>query len=179
MFALTPCHVSWRIIERDPQGVILSDRELDNLVLNTGRDLIFRDLFAFSASAVIAFCAVGSSNTAATVTQDRLQYELIGNASRKTLTNTSGAALSASDIAAETTTISGCTYYKKLTVQTIYDTSDGNNGQIFNEYGLNTVSTLPANGLALSGIMFNRLVDPNPITKSASNTITVQITIRN
>lgn len=176
--SLVPSHVTWNIIVRDEEGNLVSEREMTNLVVNTGRDLLLKDLFMLSGSSGVVCLGVGASTTAAAVTDTRLTHELIGNATRKPLVNTSNAALSGSDIVAETTTIGGVVYYKKLVCQATWDVTDGNNGNQFGEYGLFTTATLPGTPTGTSGIMFNHLIDFTPPTKSASNSITAVVTVR-
>lgn len=179
MFCSTiPCHVTWQIIERDINGVEVSSREMTNLVVNTGRDMLLKDLFMLTGSSGVVCLGVGASTTPATVSDTRLTHELIGNATRKTLVNTSNAPLSASDIVSETTTISGVIYYRKLVCQATWDVSDGNNGNQFGEYGLFTSVALPGTPTGTSGTMFNHLIDATPPTKSPSNSITAVVTVR-
>ena len=150
-----------------------------NLVVKTGRELALVDIFGLTASTPIVAGMVGASSTAATVDDDRLIYEHIGNATRKILTNTSDAALTASDIedVVYVDPVTSVTFYKKLTVKYSYGTSDGNNGQPFREYGLNSSITLPGTPTGLSGIMLNRLVDSVTQTKTASNTINIFVSV--
>lgn len=174
-----PIHCSWKITEIDEDsGVILSIKEKENLITNNGRSLMLESTFGLAGSSVIVALAVGASTTTATVTDTRLTYELIGNATRKTLTNTSGAALTAGDITLETTTIGTVTYYEKLVVQAIYAAGDSNNGNQFGEYALANTVTNPANPTATSGVILNHLIDSSPVQKTASNSVTIQITIR-
>ena len=174
---IPPVRVEWKIIEEMSDGLVL-EREGLNLITNAGRDLLLKDLFMLSGSAGVVACGVGASSTTADVSDTHLTYELIGNAARKTLTNTNGDPLSGSDIVDETTTISSVTYYKKLVCQAVWDSGDSNNGNQFAEYGLFTTDALPGTPTGTSGTMFNHYIDPSPTNKSASNSITVQITLR-
>lgn len=174
----------WRKIEYDKEGNVVEDVVLRNLVTDAGRTQLISNLLALTASAgVIALC-VGACTTAAQVTDTRLTYELIGNATRKTLTNTSGAALSPSDIVTYSggTSIvlnatSTATFYQSITAQATYNSGDGNNGNQFGEYGLNTSITLPGAPTNTSGVLFNHLIDPSPTFKNSSNSITLQISL--
>jgi len=194
---IKPLYASWAILEHDlsayqdkPEifnsispdvinhyGVLVSEHTNENLITNVGKNLDFDRLFGFGLAAINALGA-GASATAAAISDTRLTYELIGNASRKTLTNTSGAALSNADIVAETITISSVTYTQKLVVQAVYGTGDGNNGQPFQEYALFNTTTNPATPTSTSGVMLNHFIDGSSILKSGSNTITVQTTLR-
>ncbi len=126
----------------------------------------------------------GSGSTAAVHTQSQLVYELIGNsayspAGRKTLTNTTPVALTASDVTADTYTDGlGNVYYFKITVQAIFPSDDLNNGAPFREYGLFSTVTLPGTPTGTSGTMFNRFVGGSNIDKDSSTQITVNITLR-
>lgn len=180
-----PVYGEWKIDEFDLAGNLISSHEYKNAVVNVGREQVVRFLFGFGGASSIVAMGVGASSTYNTtassgvsVEDTRLTYELIGNPTRKTLTNTNNTSLSISDYSLETTTVSGTTYYSKIVVQAQYAAGDGNNGNVFNEYGLFTTDTLPLTPTASSGLMFNRFVDPAPITKTASNSITVQVTLR-
>ena len=178
----TAAAVVWKLTEHDKAGNIVSEREMMNLITNSGRTQFFRNMFALSASGGFVALGVGASTTAATVGDTRLTYELIGNPARKPLTNTSGAALSASDIVTATTTIvlnvtSTATFYENISCQAVFNSGDLNNGNQFGEYGLFTTATLPGTPTSTSGTMYNHLVDPNPIFKSAANQITAVVTV--
>lgn len=168
----------WKLSEFDLYGSLISEHESENLVTNVGREFVVRYLFGFGGASSIVALGVGASSTAPAVTQTQLVSELIGNAARKDLTNTSGGALSVSDYVLETTTIGSTTYYSKIVLQAQFAAGDGNNGNTFNEYGLFTTAVLPISPTASSGDMFNRFVDAAPITKTGSNSVTVQITLR-
>lgn len=156
-------------------GEIIREVTDKNLFVKGGRELALVDIFGLTASTPLIGGMVGASSTAANVDQDRLIYEHIGNATRKILTNTSDAALTAADVedVVYVDPDSGVTFYKKLTVKYSYGTSDGNNGQPFREYGLNTAIALPATPTSLSGIMGNRLVDTVSQQKASNNTINI------
>lgn len=174
-----PMLITWDRIEQDRDtNEIISESSAENLIVNTGRDLMLKSLFALSGSAPVVCMCVGASTTAAAVGDTRLTYELNFNALRKPLTNTAGAALSPSDIVSETTTISGVTYYRKLIAQAVWDSTDLNNGNQFGEYGLNTDVGVPATPTTVKGVLFNHFIDPSPINKTSSNTVTAQMTIR-
>lgn len=178
-FAAPRYHVTWRIIERDIDGNIISDHESTNLVVNTGREQALRNLFAVGASGPFISIGVGASTDAASESQTHLVHELIdGNPGRKTLFDKNNNTLDNADIETDVTAISGVTYYRKLVVQGTWDSTDSRNGNQFAEYGLFTTTTLPGTPSGTSGIMFNRFVDPAPIFKTSSNSVTCQITIR-
>jgi len=179
----TACAV-WRIIEKDVHGNVLRDRELKNLIVNAGRNQDLLNLFMLPGSGGFVALGAGASTTAATVSDTRLTYELIGNAARKSLTNTSGAALSPSDVVSYPSGVaivlnatSTATFYSSVTCQAVYDSGDGNNGNQFGEYALFTTATNPATPTSTSGVMYNHLIDPSPTIKSAANSITCQVTV--
>lgn len=173
----------------NPFNIIINEHEAKNFVVNNGRDNVIAQLFGLtwgaSGTPVVAM-GVGASSDSSTlptaVTPTRLSYEYLGNASRRVLTNTDSETLlglaDRNDIASEDITISGYQFFRKIIVQSVYGPSDGNNTQVFREYGLFTTTTNPATPSSTSGIMFNRFVDPDPITKSGANTVVVQVTIR-
>lgn len=175
---------SWKIIEEDLQGNVLQVKEKANLITNPGRSQFIANALGLTGSAAVIALAVGACTTAAQVTDTRLTYELIGNATRKTLTNTSGAALSPSDIvtypsgtAIVLNATSTATFYQSITMQATYNSGDGNNGNQFGEYGLSTSITLPGTPTASSGVLVNHLIDASPTFKTASNSITAQVTL--
>lgn len=168
----------WKILEHDLFGRLVSEHESENLVVNSGRDLTCFFLLGLGSASSIVALGVGASSTAVTATDTRLVSELIGNPTRKGLTNTSNTTLTTADFTLDTTVVSGTTYYKKIVLQSQYAAGDLNNGNTFNEYGLFTTAVNPLTPTASSGIMFNRFVDPAPIQKTASNSVTVQITLR-
>lgn len=175
---LAPVLGIWKVIEKDPYGQIVDEREISNLVVNTGREMLLRTLFMVGASAGVVAMGVGASSIAASVNDITLTYELTGNGIRKTLTNTSGAALSASDIVVEVVTINSVTYNRKVVAQAVWQLSEGVNGNVFGEYGLFSTVVTPTTALGTSGVMFNHLIDPSPIPKTGANSITSQVTIR-
>lgn len=175
---LTPVFGEWRIVEQNKNGEVLQDRQLTNLVVNSGKVMLLTALFMLTGSSGVVSMAVGASSTSPSVSNTTLVYELTGNGVRKPLTNTSGAALSLSDIVAETVVISGVTYTQKLVAQAQWLTGDANNGNTFAEYGLFDSANCPFTPTSSSGTMFNRLVDPSPTLKTAANIITSQVTIR-
>lgn len=153
--------------------------ETPNLVTKAGRVLTANNLFAMGSSGIICSMAAGACATAATVNDTRLTFELIGNATRKRLTNTSGASLSSSDVTAGTTVISGYTFEESLTAQAAYETTDGNDGNYFGEFGLTTTLTLPVSGISTSGTLFNHLIIPGgtPILKQAGVQLLALVTL--
>lgn len=181
--AMPGCAV-WRIIEKDLHGNVVRDRTIHNLVTNAGRDQVILNTFMLAGSGGFVALGVGASTTPASVSDTRLTHELIGNATRKTLTNTSGAALSPSDIVTYPSGIaitlngtSTVTFYKSITCQAVYNSGDANNGNQFGEFGLFTTVTNPATPTSTSGGMYNHLIDPSPTQKSSGNSITAQVTL--
>lgn len=177
-----PAVAVWKILEHDVYGNLVSEREMKNLITNAGRTQFFTNLFSMTASGGFVALGVGASTTTAQVTDTRLTHELIGNAARKALTNTSGAALSPADIVTSTTSIvlnatSTATFYQNMSCQAVWNSGDLNNGNQFGEYGLFTTATLPGTPTSTSGTMYNHLVDPNPTFKSAANQITAIVTV--
>lgn len=164
----------WTLIERDLEGVVVSEKTLKNVVLDTGLVLQFKNLFMLTGSAGVVSMAVGASTTAADPTQTSLIHELSGNAQRKPLVNTSDAALSPSDIVQDITTIDSCDYRYKVTCKATWDSGDGNNGNQFGEFALVTDIDFAASG----EVFYNRLVDPAPTNKTSGNSIEAQMTVR-
>lgn len=173
-----PLVCSWKIKAWRPEtGEIVHEEEAKNIVVKVGKDDMLRLLFGLSGSSYVALAA-GACSTAATVDDTQLNYEHILNPSRKSLTNTSDVALSASDIASEDYTEDTCDFHKKITVRGVYETGDANNGHPFQEYGLFTTDVLPATPTSAQPTMFNHFVAATPITKDASTEIVVDITVR-
>ena len=171
-------HVVWDVTHKEKEsGEILSHTQSPNLVVNVGREYILRDLFNLSGTDFL-YMGAGSSSTTATVSDTRLTYELIGNADRKNLLNTSGGALDPSDIETGPYTVNAQTYYKRLSVQVEYDgDTDGNVDQVFQEYGIFSSDTLPGTPTSTSGLMFNHYIAPSPITLTAGSTLTITANI--
>ncbi len=170
----------WEIRYLDKNGQVelvgktISEKDLENVILDTGHVLVFRNLFALAGSGGLCALAVGASTTTAVATQTSLVRELSGNATRKSIVSLDDDGLQVSDIIQDVTVISSITYRWKLTCKALYDSGDANNGNQFGEFAL--VNKL---GYAASGeIFYNRLVDGAPTTKSASNSIEAQITVR-
>lgn len=176
----------WKRTEYDIDGNITSVSEKKNVVTLLGRDELFKLLLGFtdasSGSPIVAMgvgaSAVTGDSSDPNEVGNNLQYELIGDSTRQPIYNSSAVALSTADIVSDETTISSVTYYRKVVVQATYGTSDPNNGNVFKEYGLFTTLVLPGTPTGTSGVMFNRFEDPDPITKTASNAVTVQVTLR-
>lgn len=170
-------HVNWKIITYEKDGTV-HESEDNNLVVNSGRDLLLKCLFMLSGSAGVFCAGVGASSTAAVEADTRLAYEHIANGSRKTLLSLGGSSLSTLDIIPDVVTISGVTYYRKLVCKATWDSGDLNNGQTFAEYGLFTALACPGTPTGTSGVMFNHYIDASPALKSGANAIEAQITIR-
>ena len=164
---------------RTSTGEILQQQESGNLILNIGRDEVLKLLFGFSGSSPFISLAAGACSTAADVDDLGLNYEHILNATRKTLTNTSDAPLSASDIQTEEVVVSGTTYYRKVVARASYDgATDGNVYQPFQEFGLANTVTLPATPTSTSGVLLNHYVSLDPTILNPDTTIVVDTTIR-
>lgn len=156
-----------------------------NMVVDTGRINSMKGILPFTTSPVtMVAIGAGVCSTAEDYAQDRLIYELIGNAARKDLTRTTDSLaiasnpLTNSDIVSEVVTIGGFTFRKKVVLQAVYDFVDSNNGNTFREYALFSTATLPGTPTGLSGVMYNRIVDPSPIPKDINTKIIIQITMR-
>lgn len=169
-----PICVQYKVTKTEKDsGEVLYEETSKNLVVKLGREYVLRNLFDLTPTTFLAM-GVGVSSTDATVNDTRLTYELIGNATRVTLTNTSGAPLSSSDIQNGTFSVDGGTYYKKLPVQVIYDgTTDGNVGAFFAEYAIFDTDVLPVTPTSTSGIMFNHYVPNSSIELGPTTIITV------
>lgn len=120
---------------------------------------------------------MGSGSTAASATDTRLTTELIANATRLSLTNTSNASLTSSDIVDDPQTIGGVSYQKKIVVRASMLASDNNTGNV-QEYGLFDTATLPGSPTGTSGNIFNHFVAGSPINKTSSIQIDIDTTIR-
>ena len=175
-------YVEFEKWEHDLEGNLIKHYPpTHNLEVNSGRTHLMTMAFVPSASTSFGgfyYLGVGASATAASVTDTQLTYELIGNPTRKVLTDTNGLTPSSGTITPFTTTIGSTTYYEQIILQAIFTSGDGNNGNTFNEYALFNTATLPGTPTASSGVMFNHYIDPNPVTKTGLNQITTQITIR-
>lgn len=75
--SFVPCHVMWSIIERDEWGNVIEEREMSNLVVNDGRDMLLKDLFMLTGSSGVVCLGVGASTTTASVTDTRLTHDII------------------------------------------------------------------------------------------------------
>lgn len=183
----------WKIFEYE--GEFFNDPRIDklidvhedfNIVVNDGRSNVIAQLLGLASGAAgvaIISMGVGASSDGSTdETRTRLSYEYLGNANRIALTNTDSETFlgltNRDDIDLETLVVSSYSFYEKVVVQAVYGPSDGNNGQVFREYGLFSSLTLPGAPTSTSGVMFNRFIDPDPITKSGSNSVVVQVTLR-
>ena len=176
-------YTEWKTLVHSSETgeLIWESPEHKNLEVNSGRNRLITMAFVPSASTSFGgfyYLGVGASATAAQVTDTQLTYELIGNGTRKVLTNTAGLTPTNSDVVLETITIGSTTFFEKIVLQAIFTSGDGNNGNTFNEYALFNTAALPGTPTASSGVMFNHYIDPNPVTKTALNQVTTQITIR-
>lgn len=142
-----------------------------NLVTDVGRQKVLKFVLGINSPAApvsFPYLGVGSGTTAADAGDTELETELEGNATRKTLLNTSDLALSDSDIAAE---VSGA-FLWKVVAQATFLSGDANNGSTFAEYGLFTTNTYATD------VMYNRYVHPSPFVKSAALSVVVRVTLR-
>lgn len=173
--------VNYHIVQTDKEsGEVLYEVESPNLVVRLGREYVLRGLFNLSPTSFL-YMGAGASSTAATIDDTQLEYELIGNVSRKTGKNTSGGSITAADILSGTYSVGGGTYYELLPIQVTYDGStDGNVDATFTEYALFDSATLPGTPTATSGKMFNRYIPPGlgtTLTSSTLLTVTANIYI--
>lgn len=143
-----------------------------NVVTDTGRQLLAYNLLNLPGSGWALYGAMGSGATAATHTQDRLVYELIGDTTRPLITNQDASPLSTAAVTVttynDTSYIPTYSYYVQAIVrfQMDGDTSANVNKPI-QEVGLNTVAACPSTPTGLSGVLFNRYVYDTPTTLSA------------
>lgn len=175
----TPVTAVWRIIEKDLKGNIIADRGGENLVVNTGKEMLLTLLFAMAGSSTSAAitCAAGACSTPATLSDLRLPYEHIANSSRKGITNTSGTTLAPGNIESGSFVVNTITYTRRVIAQAIWDGSDSNLNQPFRDYALMSALLCPGTPTGTSGIMFNHYVDTQNIIKTAGNSITIQISV--
>jgi hypothetical protein len=168
--------VVWDIYATDIQGNLVGEQHAYNIVTDLGRESMILQNFGLGGSSFV-YLGAGASSTAAAHTDTHLLYEHTADAQRKTLTNSSGNSLSASDVVADTYTDAlGNNYYRKLVMKAIYLVDDPNTGP-FQEYGIFSVSTLPSTPDGVSGVMWDRMVADTAITKSGTVQITVNITV--
>lgn len=176
-----PTHAEWRLVHsvKETGEVLYDSGWVTNVVTDNGRNMTANCVFGLSASATLVALGAGACSTTAVHTDTRLNYEHILNAQRKTLTNTSGALLTNSDVGAASFSDSfGEPYYKKITIQSVYDGSvDSNVNQPFQEFGLFTTTALPATPTSTSGTCWNHLVNGSPITLTSSTVLTIQVTV--
>lgn len=191
-FGETPMLGEWKITRLDADRNVISISQEHNLIVNTGREQMIRLLMGFTsgeAGTPFIAMAVGASATTAVVGDTRLEYELIGNATRKALTNVSNVTLTSggtgSDIESESIQVAGelavddkWTFKRKIRVRATYEIDDGNNGNTFREYGLTSTLTKPGTPTSTSGNLFNRFIDPNPTPKTSGETIIAEFTLR-
>jgi hypothetical protein len=167
--------VEWELIHTDNySGMVLHHGEGKNLITKDGRQEALELLFGLG-SAFTALCA-GACSASALVTDSRLNYEHILNATRKALTVTSVSDDEYVD------PDSGVTFYKKITASASYDGStDSNANQPFQEFGVNTLMALPGTPTSTSGTLFNHYVHSVAIVLTGPptpTTLTVNIVIR-
>ena len=169
----------WRVICENVETGEIIEESGTNLITNAGRQDILALLFALSASSVMCALGAGACATPANVTDTGLNYEYIGNATRKPLTNVAGAPLSSSDIVSETWTDpnTGIEYYQRLSVQSVYLAADPNVGPM-QEFGVFNTLTLPGTPTGTSGSMLNHYVAESPLPKNNLTQITVIVDFR-
>lgn len=160
----------WNVKVHHIHDGLIYEETKENIVVRLARVDLLKHVFNLGSPINTGFLymGAGSGSTAAAVTQSALVTELTGNANRITVTNTAGAALSASDIVQETSS----SYDQKIIVQAAYPTGDGNNGSTFYEFGLFSSATFAA------GTMWNRFVLGASIAKTNLIAITLQVSIR-
>lgn len=163
-------YADWTIIAHDLDGNEVYREEKTNLILRAARKDVLRFLFNVGSPVTTGYLylGVGSGSAAAAVTQTALVAELVGNANRLSVTDTSGGSVDDTDITQST---SGG-FDQLITVQAVYPTGDGNNGSNFREYGLFSSATFAM------GQLLNRFVSASDIAKSSSLAITVQVNLR-
>lgn len=171
----TPSCIEWDIKGFDAEsGEMVYHFNDTNLVVRGGRQNVLRNFLGLAqlASSYI-FCGIGSGSTAAAVTQTALVTELFNSQSttRLPFTNTSGAALSTTDIVQETITVSGYDFDQKVVMQATAGINDFN-GYNFREYAC------MASNLFSSVTMANRIVASSDLAKTASLSVVIQVTIR-
>ncbi len=158
------CLCQWTITAINPDtGEIVNQVKSHNIITKLGRGLMLACLFGLPMASSLPAMAVGDDDTAATVDDDRLGNELLGNATRIQLgstasTSSSFVALGDSDVIDDPQTIGGIDYEKSITVRAIYPKTDGNNGSTMQEFALATTLTLPAISTDQSGWIFNHYV---------------------
>lgn len=179
-FEAIPFLGQWHIkAENIYTGETIYEEFSHNVVVKTGRAMVLELIAGTPTATSMPHMGIGASSTAATVNDTRLVHELIGNASRKTTTDSSGGSRDASDIQDEQITIDGCTFYKKLTLQAVYNgATDGNQNQPVREYGLFSTWILPGTPTGTSGTMYNRFVAANTIILDSSTVLTVNMILR-
>lgn len=155
------------------QHPIIYEAVWKNTLTDVGRVNALYNTFDFTGVTPFTVIAggAGSGNSNPTdPTQLRLATELIGDTTRKTLTNTSDdIPFVAGDVEDE---ISGLNR-KLLDIKFVYEEDDPNNGETFYEYAMFDTLTLPGTPTTQSGNMFARFVAANGYTKDSFSRISV------
>lgn len=183
-----PFYCEWQIIKREfDTGKILQIVEGENIVVKDGRDMVLRFLSGMtgsSAGSSFPYLAIGASatdndgvGTGQLVSDVRMTYELIGNATRFTCTDATGGSFDSTDIADDVVTISGCDFYKSLIWKATIPSTDGNDGQPINEVGLATNGFTPATPTTQRGNIFNHFILPSTVTKDNGTEVIINVKI--
>jgi hypothetical protein len=155
----------FRVMVHDKDGNLVSETVDHNVITDGGRTNQLSQWGGIGSPVSFTKLGVGSGSTAAAATDTVLQTELTGNANRKTCTGLAGGSV----VIVNDTSIPP--YRKRLDLEAVYGLADGNNGSNFRELGLFSSATFA------SGTMANRIVLPADIGKTASNTITIVVSI--
>lgn len=158
------------------RGPVIYRVQNKNTIVDLARKEMLSDIFGFGTIASFLAGSVGNDGSNPTdATRDRLVFELLGNApNRMGITDTGLNPLDATDIISE---VSGSNRWK-IIAQYVFDTTDGNNGQIFAEYGIHSSMSTPGSPTGLSGVMFARFVPTSSFTKTSAFKVTVLWTLR-
>lgn len=164
---LGPLLVEWYCADFDPEtGKELRRSDLiRNLVVDDGREVI-QQFLANLASPSAVYLMVGASSTAADYTDERLFYEYNNNATRKSALDINGNPIDVADITLDPVVVSGVTYRTLMTYKFDFPATDGIDGLVVREAGLNFHQATPGSPSTKLGVTFNRLVLDTPETKT-------------
>ncbi len=157
-----------------------------NVICDNGALLVLNTMFGLAGSGTYTCMAAGACSTAAVHTDTHLNYEFSWlSGGRKVLTNTDGTALTSAKAVGlstynDTTYTPSYTYYTLAQVMATWNgTSDSSvQNQPFQEFGINTLTSLPASPTSTSGTQFDHYVFASPVTLTASTTLAVTASIR-